>query len=272
MKQTERIQTPDRLSASEIKMGLKTKIIGKEILIFNEVDSTNDIAMEKGGEGAEEGLVVIAESQLHGRGRLGRTWISPRGVNLYVSILLRPEFSPLYAAALTMMASVSTAAAISKTTGLDVRIKWPNDVLLDQKKVSGILTEMNAEEDRINYVVIGMGVNVNMKKDDFPKDLRMPATSLMEGLGSKVDRIFLLCSLLESIDSNYEDLKNKGIIPIMQKWRKLCSTLNKKVKVTLPGEIITGVAEDITQEGGLVVGIGEGLKKVIYAGDITLLD
>lgn len=171
-----------------------------------------------------------------------------------------------------MMASVSTASAISKTTGLDAMIKWPNDLLIDQKKVSGILTEMNAEEDRINYVVIGIGVDVNMKKDDFPEDLRMPATSLMESLGRKVDRTLLLCSLLESIDSNYEDLKKKGIMSIMQKWRRLCSTLNKRVKVTLPGEIITGVAEDITQEGGLVVAIGEGLKKVIYAGDVATLD
>lgn len=266
------INVPDMLLAPEIKRAIKTNLIGKEILIFDEVSSTNDIAMEMGAKGGEDGLVVVADSQAHGRGRLGRTWISPRGVNLYLSILLRPEFSPLHASALTMMAAVATAAAISKTTGLDAKIKWPNDILIVQKKVSGILTEMNAEEERINYVVIGIGVNVNMEKDDFPGNLRMPATSLMESLGRKVNRPELLCSLLESLDSNYRDLKQKGVMSVIQKWRRLCSTLNKKVKVTLPGEIIRGVAEDVTQEGGLIVRLGDELTKVVYAGDITIIE
>ena len=265
------IDVPDRLSVPEIKRTIKTRLIGEEVLIFDEVDSTNQIAMEMGAKGGEDGLVVIAESQLHGKGRLGRTWISPRGVNLYVSVLLRPEFSPHQASVLTMMASVAAAAAISKTTGLDAKIKWPNDILVEQKKVSGILTEMNAEEEKINYVVIGIGINVNMKKEDLPGNLRMPATSLMESLGRRVDRIEVLCAFLESLDSNYEDLKNRGIMSIVQKWRMLCSTLNKRIKVVLPGEVIEGVAEDITPEGGLVVRIGEELTKVIYAGDISVL-
>ncbi len=265
------IDVPDRLSVPEIKRTIKTRLIGEEVLIFDEVDSTNQIAMEMGAKGGEDGLVVIAESQLHGKGRLGRTWISPKGVNLYVSVLLRPEFSPHQASVLTMMASVAAAAAISKTTGLDAKIKWPNDILVEQKKVSGILTEMNAEEEKINYVVIGIGINVNMKKEDLPGNLRMPATSLMESLGRRVDRIEVLCAFLESLDSNYEDLKNRGIMSIVQKWRMLCSTLNKRIKVVLPGEVIEGVAEDITLEGGLVVRIGEELTKVIYAGDISVL-
>lgn len=266
------VEAPDRLISSEIKKGIKTKVIGKEILIFDEVDSTNDIAMEMGGKGRVEGLVVVAESQSHGRGRLGRTWISPKGVNIYISMLLRPEFPPLYATTLTMMASVATAMAISKTTGIEAYIKWPNDILINQKKVSGILTEMKAEEERINYVVIGIGINVNMRKDDLPRNLRMPATSLMECLGEKVDRSILICSLLKSLDSNYEDIKTRGITSVIRKWRKLCSTLNKRVKVTLPGGVITGVAEDITPEGGLVVSIGEGLTRVIYAGDVIYLE
>lgn len=266
------IEIPDRLSAVGIKQGIKTRVIGKEIVVCDEVNSTNDIAMEKGAQGEKEGLVVIADSQLLGKGRLGRTWISPKGVNLYLSVLLRPEFPPLQAPALTMMASVAVAAAISKTTGLDARIKWPNDILIDQKKVSGILTEMNAEEERIHYVVIGVGINVNMKKEDFPEGLRMPATSLMESLGRRVDRTELLYTLLESMDSNYEGLKTKGIMPMVQEWRRLCSTLHKRVRVSLPGEVITGVAEDITQEGGLVVRIGEELTRKVYAGDVTLLE
>ena len=266
------IDVPDRLSISEIKRAIKTKVIGNEILIFNEVSSTNDLAMEMGSKDGEDGLVIIAESQLHGKGRLGRTWISPKGVNLYASILLRPDFSPLQASALTMMASVAAAKAISETTGLHAEIKWPNDILIDQKKVSGILTEMNAEEEKINYVVIGIGININMKKEDFPENLRMPATSLMESLGKKVERTKVLCFLLESLDSTYEDLRNRGIMPLIKKWRSLCGTINKRIKVTLPGEIISGVAEDITQEGGLVVRIGEKSTKTIYAGDVTILE
>lgn len=266
------LDAPDRLSASEIKRGIRTKTIGKEIRIFDEVGSTNDIAMEMGAKGGENGLVVVAESQSHGKGRMGRTWISPKGVNLYISILLRPGFSPHQASALTMMASVATATAISRTTGLDVEIKWPNDILIGGKKVSGILTEMNAEEERIHYVVIGVGVNVNMKKEDFPDNLRMPADSLMECTGRRVDRSGLLRALLESMDANFETLKNEGVMSIIPKWRKLCSTLNKRIKVALPEAVITGVAEDVTQEGGLVVTFGEGLKRVIYAGDVTLLE
>lgn len=266
------IEAPDRLSVERIKQGIKTRVIGKEIVVCDEVDSTNDMAMEKGREGEKEGLVIIADSQLHGKGRLGRTWVSPKGVNLYLSILLRPNFPPVQAAALTMMASIAVATAISRTTGLDARIKWPNDILIDQKKVSGILTEMNAEEERIHYVVVGVGINVNMKKEDFLEGLRMPATSLMESLGKRVDRTELLYAVLEAMDSNYELLITKGVAPMVQEWRRLCSTLHKRVKVSLPGEVITGVAEDITQEGGLVVRIGEGLVKKIYAGDVTLLE
>jgi len=266
------VEVPDRLSASEVKRGIHTKTIGKEILIFDEVGSTNDIAMELGAKGGEDGLVVVAESQSHGKGRLGRTWISPKGVNLYVSVLLRPEFSPHHASALTMMASVATATAISRVTGLVTEIKWPNDILIGGKKVSGILTEMHAEGDRIHYVVIGVGVNVNMKREDFPDNLRMPAASLMEYAGRKIDRNELLRALLESMDSNLEMISRKGIVSIVPKWRRLCGTLNRRVKISLPGEAIIGVAEDVTQEGGLIVTIGEGAKRVVYAGDLTILE
>ena len=266
------VEAPDKLSVSEIKGAIKTRIIGSEIFIFDEVDSTNDIAMKMGAEGREEGLVVLSEGQLHGRGRLGRTWVSPKGVNLYVSILLRPEISPFYAPVLTMMAAMAAAGSILKTTGLKAKIKWPNDILVDQKKVAGILTEMNAEQEKINYIVIGIGINVNMKKEDFPEDLRMPAASLMECAGRRVDRAKLLCALLESMEEYYEELKSKGIMSIVQKWRRLCGTLNKRIKVSLPGGIITGIAEDVTQEGGLVIRTGNGSTKVIFAGDVTLLE
>lgn len=264
------IETPDILSIADIKKGIKTTVIGKEILIFDEVKSTNDLTMEFAAKGSKEGLVVVAESQHHGKGRLGRQWISPKGVNIYASFLLRPEIPPVNAPVLTMMASLAAVEAISNTTGLDARIKWPNDILVNQKKISGILTEMNAEEEKINYVVIGIGINVNMKNEDFPENIRIPATSVMDSLGRKFDRSKLLCSLIESMDSNYEYLRKKGVMSVMSKWRPLCITLNKMIKVTSAGGAITGVAEDVTKEGGLVIRIGEDLKKVIYSGDVTI--
>lgn len=266
------IETPDILSVADIKKRIKTTVIGKEILIFDEVKSTNDLTMEFAAKGSKEGLVVVAESQQHGKGRLGRQWISPKGVNIYASFLLRPEIPPVNAPVLTMMASLAAAEAISNTTGLDARIKWPNDILVNQKKISGILTEMNAEEEKINYVVIGIGINVNMKNEDFPENVRIPATSVMDSLGRKFDRSKLLCSLIESMDSNYEYLRKKGVMSVMSKWRPLCITLNKMIKVTSAGGTITGVAEDVTKEGGLVIRIGEDSKKVIYSGDVTVME
>ncbi|MBI5193491.1 MAG: biotin--[acetyl-CoA-carboxylase] ligase [Nitrospirae bacterium] len=266
------IETPDILSAADIKKEIKTTVIGNDILVFDEVKSTNDITMELASKGGKEGLVVIAESQLHGKGRLGRQWISPKGVNIYASFLIRPEIPPVNAPVLTMMASLAAAEAIAGTTGLEAWIKWPNDILVNQKKISGILTEMNAEEEKINYVVIGIGINVNMKNEDFPDSFRIPATSVMDSLGRKSDRTKLLCFLIESMDSNYEYLRKKGIMSIMSKWRKLCITLNKMIKVTSAGGAITGVAEDITTEGGLVIRIGEDSTKVIYSGDVTVME
>lgn len=266
------IEMPDILSVADIKKRIKTNVIGKEILIFDEVKSTNDLTMEFAAKGSKEGLVVVAESQQHGKGRLGRQWVSPKGVNIYTSFLLRPEIPPVNAPVLTMMASLAAAEAIANTTGLETRIKWPNDILVNQKKISGILTEMNAEEEKINYVVIGIGINVNMKNEDFPENIRIPATSVMDSLGRKFDRSKLLCSLIESMDSNYEYLRKKGVMSVMSKWRPLCITLNKMIKVTSAGGAITGVAEDVTKEGGLVIRIGEDSKKVIYSGDVTVME
>src|SRR3990172_7777760 len=265
------VEIPDRMSPDEIKGSIKTGIIGKDLLFFDEVDSTNDIAMGSGAKGAAEGLVVLAEGQSHGKGRMGRTWVSPKYVNLYVSILLRPDISPPHAPVLTMMAALSTAQAITDVTGLETMIKWPNDILVDQKKVSGILTEMNAEQERINYVVIGIGINVNMKREDFPVDLRVPATSLAECLGKRVDRMNLLLMLIRILEQDYDELKKDGIMSIFNRWRKGCDILNRRIKVSLPGEEITGVAEDLTPEGGLMVRLDCGEKRVIYAGDVSII-
>lgn len=265
------IEIPDRLSPDELKKTLQTRIIGKELLFFDEVNSTNEVAMQKGAKGLAEGLVVLSEGQTHGKGRLGRTWVSPENVNIYMSVLLRPDISPQNAPVLTMMSAISTARAIKEVTGLEATIKWPNDILIDQKKVSGILTEMNAEQERINYAVAGIGINVNMKREDFPDDLRMPATSLAECLGKRVDRMNLLLTLIKILEQDYEELKNNGIKSIFRRWSEGCDILNRRIKVSLPGEEITGVAEDFTTEGGLMIRLDGRKKRIIYAGDVLIL-
>ena len=265
------VEMPDILSIDEIRKTLQAGFIGKELLFFDEVDSTNDVAMQSGAKGLAEGLVVLSEGQYHGKGRMGRTWVSPKNVNLYISILLRPDISPQYAPVMTMMSAISTARAIKEVTGLETNIKWPNDILIDRKKVSGILTEMNAEQERINYIVAGIGINVNMKKQDFPEDLRMPATSLSECLGKRVDRMNLLFTLIKILEQDYEELKKDGIMSIFRKWRKGCDILNRRIKVSLPGEEITGVAEDFTPEGGLVMRLDGREKRIIYAGDVLII-
>src|SRR3990170_3113743 len=265
------VEIPDRLSPDEIRKTLKTGTIGKEFLFFDEVDSTNDVAMQSGANGQAEGLVILSEGQSHGKGRMGRTWVSPKNVNIYISILLRPDISPQYAPVMTMMSAISTARAITEVTGLETTIKWPNDILIDHKKVSGILTEMNAEQERINYIVAGIGINVNMKRQDFPEDLRMPATSLAECLGKRVDRMNLLLALIKILEQDYEELKNGGIVSIFRRWRKGCDILNRRIKVCLPNEEITGVAEDLTPEGGLVMRLDGREKRIIYAGDVLII-
>ena len=265
------VEMPDILSIDEIRKTLQAGIIGKEILFFDEVDSTNDVAMQRGASGMAEGLVVLSEGQSHGKGRMGRTWVSPKNVNIYISILLRPDISPQYAPVMTMMSAISTARAITEVTGLETTIKWPNDILIDRKKVSGILTEMNAEQERINYIVAGIGINVNMNKQDFPEDLRMPATSLAECLGKRVDRMNLLFTLIKILEQDYEELKNDGIKSIFRRWRKGCDILNRRIEVSLPDEKITGVAEDLTPEGGLVMRLDNREKRIIYAGDVTTI-
>src|SRR3990170_12619 len=217
------VEIPDRLSPDEIRKTLQAGFIGKELLFFDEVDSTNDVAMQSGAKGLAEGLVVLSEGQSHGKGRMGRTWVSP------------------------------------------------NDILIDRKKVSGILTEMNAEQERINYIVAGIGINVNMNKQDFPEDLRMPATSLSECLGKRVDRMNLLLALIKILEQDYEELKNGGIVSIFRRWRKGCDILNRRIKVCLPNEEITGVAEDLTPEGGLIMRLDGREKRIIYAGDVLII-
>ncbi len=256
--------SPDRLFPFEISRNLHTKFIGKKIHYFDYLNSTMDLAMQLGMQGASDGVLVLAESQTRGRGRLGRSWFSPKYKGIYLSLILRPKLAPAVSPILTLLSAVSICEAVKNVTGLDAQIKWPNDVFIHNKKFAGILTEMNAEVDKVNFVVIGIGLNINNDK----KSLIAQATSLKEQLGHPVSRLALLQELLRRIENNYLLLQDKGSKVIADKWRNFSSTLGKHVKVYCQNKHIEGSAVDIDSDGSLLVRKASGIIQKISSGDV----
>lgn len=256
---------PDRLFPSEVAAGLATEYIGKKIYYFDEVSSTMDNAFRLGTEGAPDGTLVIAEGQSKGRGRLGREWSSPKYKGIYASVILRPKIAPQQAPICTLLAAVSISAAIRSLTRLEVQIKWPNDILLHNKKVGGILTELNAEMDAIRFIVIGMGLNVNNDK----KTLVAQAASLKEYTKDAVSRVELLQEIARTLEEGYLVFQKEGGDSILERWRAYNSTLGKRVKVVSHKEHIEAEAVDIDSDGGLIIRKDSGVMQKITAGDIV---
>jgi BirA family biotin operon repressor/biotin-[acetyl-CoA-carboxylase] ligase len=256
---------PDRLFVFEVARGLNTKFIGKKIHYFDYLASTMDLAMQLGMEGALSGSVVLAESQTKGRGRLGRGWASPKYKGIYLSLILRPKILPSACPILTLMSAVSICEAVKEVIDLDAQIKWPNDVLIHNKKVAGILTEMNAEVDKVNFVVIGIGLNVNNDK----KSLIAGATSLKEQQGAEINRVVLLQEILRRLENNYLLLEDEGSSEIVNKWRNFALTLGTRVKVYYQNKQIEGQATDIDSDGALLIRKDSGLIQKISSGDVT---
>jgi len=226
---------------------------------FWEASSTMNVAKELAKRGTEEETIVIAESQTHGRGRLGRDWLSPMG-GIYITLILRPKISPIYAPRINLMASVAVAKAIRKFFGLKAELKWPNDVLIEGKKVCGILAEMEAETDVVNFVNVGIGINVNNPIFPYAK----MATSLKEELGKEVSRKEFLNSVLKEINEQ-QVLLTKG--DLLEEWKSLSATLNKDVRIVAPGEEIIGRAIDIDASGALILRSQDGSLRSAIAGD-----
>jgi BirA family biotin operon repressor/biotin-[acetyl-CoA-carboxylase] ligase len=256
---------PDRLFAFEVARNLHTKFIGKKIHYFDYLASTMDQAMQLGMDGAASGTLVLAEAQVKGRGRLGRDWFSPKYKGIYLSLILRPKILPAACPILTLMSAVSICEAVKEASGLDAQIKWPNDVLLHNKKVAGILTEMNAELDKVNFVVIGIGLNVNNDK----KSLISQATSLRQEQGQPICRVALLQEFLRRIENNYHLLEDKGAQEIIHKWRSFTLTLGTRVKVSYQNKHIEGQAIDIDIDGALLIRKDSGLIQKLSSGDVT---
>jgi BirA family transcriptional regulator, biotin operon repressor / biotin---[acetyl-CoA-carboxylase] ligase len=255
---------PDRLYPAEIGSGLLTKIIGRVIHYYDRIPSTMDAASEFAREKCVEGTVVIAEAQTAGRGRMGRPWVSLEYQGLYFSIIVRPDVSVAQVASIPLMAAVSVVEAIRRTCDLDVHIKWPNDILLRQKKLGGILTEMNARRDRVTYCIIGIGINVNNDR----KSLVEGATSLACATGAPVNRITLLQEILRQFEHYYLKFKRQDLAPILDAWRQFSVTLGEQVKIEMQHGRIEGLAVNIDEDGALLVRRDSGIMEKVVAGDV----
>ena len=261
-------QSPDVLMPESIQAGLECHVVGSVVRCFDEIDSTNVQACRLGDDGGSDGLVVIADRQTSGKGRMGRQWESPGGVNLYASILLRPPILPFEAPKLTFLSAVAVCHAITRCTGLQPTVKWPNDILLQGAKVAGLLNEMSSETDQVHYVVLGIGVNLNMRQEQFPKDLRYPATSLFMVSGQIVSRLDFTRALLHEIDALYQTYLKQGSKPIMSAWTELCDLTGKAVQVDCNNRQIAGVMVGLAEDGALLVKAATGKIESIYAGDV----
>ncbi len=260
------LSCPDRLLPWEIKYHLKNKVIGKEIYYYESLHSTMDKAMELALEGAQEGTLVIAEGQTRGRGRMGRQWLSPKYEGIYFSLIIKPKILPQQAPVLTLICAVAICEAIEQQLNLSARIKWPNDILIDSRKVGGILTELSAEMDIVHAIVVGVGINVNNER----KSLPYPACSLKEIVAVKVNRLSLLQSLLRFFEEEYIQFQKQGVKLILDKWRHFSATLGRRVKLSVGGQRLQliGEAVDIDQDGGLLIRKDSGLIERVMAGDV----
>lgn len=262
-------EVPDRIGPLELRPLLNTHDVGQVLHWYEELGSTNDRAKELAEEGADHGEVVIAESQTAGRGRRGRTWASPARKNLYFSIVLRPELPPARAPELTLVASVALCDAL-RQAGVAAGIKWPNDILASGRKVAGVLTELAAEPDRVHWIVLGVGVNVNARREDFPEEVRDVATSVLLERGQPAPRALLAAACFTAIEEWVDRHAEEGFGPVRDAWRERSVTLGREVRVNVEGRELSGTAEDIDEGGALLVRGPSGVERVL-AGDVTLL-
>ena len=258
----------DELSAERIREGLSTKVVGRELVYLPETGSTQDEARRLARAGAGDGLLVIADHQTSGRGRLQRQWVAPPGSSLLMSLLFRPALRPFQAQRLTMICGLAACDAVECQTGLQVALKWPNDVVIGGAKAGGILTEIEVMGDRLAYGIVGIGLNVALDLPQLPKDLLMPATSLSAEAGRPVPRLPLLRDFLQAADKRYLSLK-AGHSPHIE-WSQRLATLGQRVTVSGSGDVIEGVAEGVDSDGALLVRREGGGLETVLAGDVTL--
>jgi BirA family biotin operon repressor/biotin-[acetyl-CoA-carboxylase] ligase len=265
------LTTPDLLHADDLLARLgPTKTVGRDIRVFQETTSTNDVVEKMARDEVKEGIVVFAESQTRGRGRLGRKWVSPARKGLWFSVLLRPDLRPQAATQLTILSSVALRRAIEAETGLRAEIKWPNDILVNGRKTAGILTELRAELDRVQHLILGIGIDVNLNAGDFPSELRNHATSLKVELGKPVSRPELAVRALRELDSDYARLRSGAFPALADEWEARCTTIGHEVVICQGNRQIRGRAESLGDDGALLVRTEHGHLEPVTGGDVTL--
>lgn len=263
------ISSPDVISEAEISSLLKTQWAGKRIIYYDETDSTNNQAKACGERGGAHGTLFVADRQHAGKGRRGRAWSSPPGESIYMTILLRPDIMPESAPMLTLVMGLSTAEAIRKVTGAEAKIKWPNDIVLNKRKVCGILTEMATEMVHVNYVVIGVGINVNQQR--FPEEIADTATSLCRETGRIYRRSEFIATVLERFEENYGIFLKTGDLSGIQKaYDAVLVNCGQEVRVLEPGHEYEAVAEGINRNGELMVRLPDGERRYIFAGEVSV--
>jgi BirA family biotin operon repressor/biotin-[acetyl-CoA-carboxylase] ligase len=262
---------PDKLHSDDLMARLgKTRVVGREIHVFQETTSTNDVAARLARGGTAEGAVVFAESQTKGRGRMGRPWISPAGKGLWFTVLLRPDIPPQETTRLTVAAATALSRAITLQTGLRPEIKWPNDILIRGRKVAGILTEMHAELDQVQEVLLGIGMDVNLAADDLPESLRRTATSLKIETGQKVNRAELAVAAMRELDRDYQAVAEGQFAGLAEQWEERCTTVGCQVAIRVGDRVIRGRAESLDDDGALLVRGAHGHLERIVGGDVTV--
>ncbi len=260
----------DLLLPGEIRERLGNNLFGgQQIYYYKELETTNLKAKELASQGVPEGTLIIAEKQTKGRGRRGRSWFSPAGYGIYASMVLRPSIAPTEISSITLMAAVSAAEALIALTPLNVRIKWPNDILLNDKKIAGILTEISSDMDIVDYLIIGIGMNINTPKDLFPPEIKETATSILIETNRPFQRVEILSEFLKIYEHYYINFKKSGIEPIMGRWKELANIVGKRIEVDVMGQKYRGDVVEI--ENGILILKDHGRTHRIFSGDVTIL-
>jgi len=260
------VSVPDKLFPHEITYQLQTNIIGQKVIYKEEVTSTMDEAFALGAGGCPDGTVICAENQTKGRGRLGRNWVSPKGKGVYFSVVLRPRLELSEASKMTLLVAVAVCEALRGIADIDVKIKWPNDLMIGDKKIAGILTELNAEIDRVLFMVVGFGVNVNSALTQLPPQ----SASLKSETGQQFSRVLVMQRILQSLDQWYERMRQNGFDSVLERWKDLSLTLGQKVRLSDPNGVIDGTAVDLSPEGGLIIEQDNGSRIKRMSGDVSL--
>lgn len=258
------------LNCEEIRENLNTKYIGREILFFDKIDSTNTKAKEFSNMGKNQGTIIIADEQTKGRGRLGKSWSSPKGEGIWMSIILKPEIEPKEATKLTQIAAAAVWEGLNKI-GIETKIKWPNDIVLNGKKVCGILTEMSGEQNKLKYIIVGIGINVNTDSSKFPEEILNSATSLKVETGKRIKRETLIAMILNSFENLYEEfIKKDSVETVMKICKEKSALIGKEVIVMMKDQQKEVKAIDINEDGELLVKDREGNITKIISGEVSV--